>query len=162
MHLTREVALSQAYAGPLAIVRPTLVYGINDPHNGYGPNLFRRLAAEGKDITLFGEGEELRDHVDVEDIADLVLQIVLHKSKGVINAVSGDLVSFRKLAELVAACFDTNVSIRGSERTLPMPHNGYRAFDNSAVSKSFPNFKFKSHKEGLIRVNQLFKERAKK
>lgn len=162
MHLTREIALSQAYAGPLAIVRPTLVYGVDDPHNGYGPNLFRRLAAEGKDIILFGEGEELRDHVDVEDIADLVLQIVLHKSKGVINAVSGDLVSFRELAELVVACFDTNVSIRGSERTLPMPHNGYRAFDNSAVSKSFPNFKFKSHKEGLIRVNQLFKERAKK
>lgn len=162
MHLTREVALTQAYAGPLAIVRPTLVYGLDDPHNGYGPNLFRRLAADSKEITLFGNGEELRDHVDVEDIAELVLQIILHKSKGVINAVSGDLVSFRELAEFMAASFDTNVSVRSSVRSTPMPHNGYRAFDNSAVPKSFPNFKFKPYKEGLMRVNQLFKERVKK
>ena len=28
----------------LCIVRPTLVYGANDPHNGYGPNKFIRLA----------------------------------------------------------------------------------------------------------------------
>ena len=162
MHLTREVALTQAYAGPLAIVRPTLVYGLDDPHNGYGPNLFRRLAADSKEITLFGNGEELRDHVDVEDIAELVLQIVLNKSKGVINAVSGDLVSFRELAEFMAASFDTNVSVRSSVRSTPMPHNGYRAFDNSAVSKSFPDFKFKPYKEGLMRVNQLLKERVKK
>lgn len=162
MHLTREVALSQAYAGPLAIVRPTLVYGLDDPHNGYGPNLFRRLAAEGKEIVLFGDGEELRDHVDVEDIAELILQIILRKSKGFINAVSGDLVSFRELAELVSASFDTNVSVRSSVRTAPMPHNGYRAFNNSAVAKSFPHFKFKSYEDGLMRVNQLFKERAKK
>jgi nucleoside-diphosphate-sugar epimerase len=139
-----------------------LVYGLDDPHNGYGPNLFRRLAADSKEITLFGNGEELRDHVDVEDIAELVLQIVLHKSKGVINAVSGDLVSFRELAELIAASFETNVSVRSSVRSIPMPHNGYRAFNNSAVAKSFPNLKFKSYKEGLMRVNQSFKERVKK
>jgi nucleoside-diphosphate-sugar epimerase len=71
MHLAREVALREAHPGPLALVRPTLVYGLDDPHNGYGPNRFRRLAAAGKDIVLFGEGEERRDHVDVEDIAEL-------------------------------------------------------------------------------------------
>ena len=47
----------------LAILRPTLIYGAGDPHNGYGPNRFRRLAATGKPIILFGEGEERRDHV---------------------------------------------------------------------------------------------------
>lgn len=38
MHLTREIALREAFSGPLALVRPTLVYGLDDPHNGYGPN----------------------------------------------------------------------------------------------------------------------------
>ncbi|MFL6506164.1 MAG: NAD-dependent epimerase/dehydratase family protein, partial [Candidatus Udaeobacter sp.] len=50
MHLTREVMLRSEFSGPLAFVRPTLTYGINDPHNGYGPNRFRRLAAEGEDL----------------------------------------------------------------------------------------------------------------
>jgi nucleoside-diphosphate-sugar epimerase len=160
MHLAREVALRAHYAGPLALVRPTLVYGAEDPHNGYGPNRFRRLAAAGKEITLFGEGEECRDHVDVEDIAELVRLIVLHRSSGVANAVSGTLASFRELAELVASEFIPRVPVRSSPRTGPMPHGGYRPFDNRAVLSAFPGFRFKPWKEGLSRVHARIKAGA--
>lgn len=152
MHLTREVALRQGYAGPLAIVRPTLVYGFDDPHNGYGPNRFRRLAAAGKEIMLFGEGEERRDHVDVEDVAELVRLIVLHRSAGIANAVSGEVASFRELAEFAAAAFSPKVAVKGSPRSGPMPHDGYRPFDNAAVLKAFPGFRFKGWREGLAAV----------
>ena len=153
MHLAREVALRQDHAGPLAIVRPTLVYGYDDPHNGYGPNRFRRLAAAGKEIVLFGEGEERRDHVDVEDIAELVRLIVLHRSAGIANAVSGEVVSFRELAEFAAASFSPKVTVKGSPRAGPMPHNGYRPFDNAAVTRAFPGFRFKGWREGLAAVH---------
>ena len=53
MHLARETMLADAYKGSLCILRPTLIYGANDPHNGYGPNRFRRLANQGEDIILF-------------------------------------------------------------------------------------------------------------
>jgi UDP-glucose 4-epimerase len=162
MHLTREIALREEYAGPIALVRPTLAYGLEDPHNGYGPNRFRRLAAEGKEIKLFGEGEERRDHVDVEDIAELVFQIVLYKSVGVINAVSGDVASFRELAEFAAGAFLPQVMVRGGPRIGPMPHNGYRPFDNSAVARAFPGFKFKSWRAGLARVHDQVKSQKKK
>jgi nucleoside-diphosphate-sugar epimerase len=78
MHLAREVMLRAALKLPLAILRPTLIYGAKDPHNGYGPNRFRRLAAKGEAITLFGEGEEMRDHVHIDDVAMLV-SAVLHR-----------------------------------------------------------------------------------
>jgi nucleoside-diphosphate-sugar epimerase len=67
MHLAREVMLKSVLTAPLAILRPTLLYGAADPHNGYGPNRFRRLAATGQEIVLFGEGEEQRDHVLIDD-----------------------------------------------------------------------------------------------
>ncbi|MFA6311929.1 MAG: NAD-dependent epimerase/dehydratase family protein [Sterolibacterium sp.] len=153
MHLAREVALRQAHAGPLALLRPTLVYGFDDPHNGYGPNRFRRLAAAGKEIVLFGEGEERRDHVDVDDVAELVRLIVAHRSEGIANAVSGEVVSFRELAEFAAAAFPLRVSVRGTPRSGTMPHNGYRAFDNRAVRAAFPSFNFKSWHEGLAAVH---------
>ena len=35
-------------------LRPTLVYGENDPHNGYGPNMFLRLAKNAR--KKFGYG----------------------------------------------------------------------------------------------------------
>lgn len=149
MHLARELALRQAHAGPLTLLRPTLVYGLDDPHNGYGPNRFRRLAATGQDIVLFGEGEERRDHVDVEDVAELARLIVVHQSVGIANAVSGQVASFRELAEFSSASFLPRVAVRGTPRTGPMPHDGYRAFDNSAVLAAFPGFSFKPWREGL-------------
>jgi nucleoside-diphosphate-sugar epimerase len=161
MHLAREVALRQEYAGPLAIVRPTLVYGLGDPHNGYGPNRFRRLAAEGKEIVLFGEGEERRDHVDVEDIADLVRSILLYRSAGIANAVSGQVASFREIAEFVASEFTPRVAVKGSPRTGTMPHGGYRPFDNRAVLAAFAGFRFKGWREGLAAVHARAKAGAK-
>lgn len=154
MHLVREITLKQACSVvPLAIVRPTLVYGLNDPHNSYGPNRFRRLASEKKEIILFGNGEEQRDHVDVEDVSELVVKILLRKSSGIINAVSGEVVSFRELAEYIAKDLDSQVLVTGSARSGPMPHNGYRAFNNAAISNSFPNFKFKTWREGISKIN---------
>jgi len=58
MHIAREVMLKNAFQGSLCILRPTLIFGDQDPHNGYGPNSFLRLALKGQDIKLFGEGEE--------------------------------------------------------------------------------------------------------
>jgi nucleoside-diphosphate-sugar epimerase len=149
MHLTREVMLRSEFPGPLAFVRPTLVYGIDDPHNGYGPNRFRRFAADGKDLVLFGEGEEQRDHVAVADIAELVLRMVLHRSTGIANAVSGEVASFRTLAEFIAAQFPSRVAVKGSPRTGPMPHNGFRPFVSSAALTAFLDFSFTPWQKGI-------------
>ena len=45
---------------PKSFVRPTLVYGENDPHNGYGPNQFIRNAQNSKNIVFYLVGEERR------------------------------------------------------------------------------------------------------
>ncbi len=141
MHLAREVMLkNELTAIPLAIVRPTLIFGPGDPHNGYGPNRFMRLAHEGHDITLFGEGEERRDHVFIGDVAEIVRRVVLHRATGIVNAVSGTVTSFREIAEMAAAKFEPRVKITDTPRTGPMPHNGYRAFDTASARRLFPDF----------------------
>lgn len=140
MHLARELMFRAEVKAPLAIVRPTLIYGAGDPHNGYGPNRFRRLAAKGEDIVLFGEGEERRDHVCVDDVAELVARILLRRSKGELNIASGEVHSFRTIAEKVVKLSGNAVAIKGSPRSGPMPHNGYRPFDISACRRAFPDF----------------------
>jgi nucleoside-diphosphate-sugar epimerase len=157
MHLAREMALRTEFSCPFVTVRPTLVYGLEDPHNGYGPNRFRRLASAGRDIVLFGEGEERRDHVYVEDVAEIVRLIVLHRSIGIVNAVSGDVVSFRELADFIASDLTPKVAVRTTPRTGPMPHNGYRAFDRSAGVEAFPGFAFLSWRAGLAKVHAQLK-----
>jgi nucleoside-diphosphate-sugar epimerase len=162
MHLTREVALRQEFAGPVATVRVTLVYGLDDPHNGYGPNRFRRLAAAGQEIILFGDGEEQRDHVHVDDVAELVRKIILHRSIGVANAASGQTVSFLELAQFALSALSSKSVIKFTPRIIPMPHNGLRPFDNASVLKAFPGFRFKGWQEGLshlhAQLNSQFKQ----
>jgi nucleoside-diphosphate-sugar epimerase len=152
MHFAREVMFRNTIKAPTAFVRPTLIYGAGDPHNGYGPNRFRRLAAEGKTITLFGDGEERRDHVYVGDVAELVYQVLLHKSVGAINAVSGSVTSFRDVAEKAVALSGNAVAIESTPRSGPMPHNGYRPFDPAAIHAAFPDFRITPLDEGMARA----------
>jgi nucleoside-diphosphate-sugar epimerase len=155
MHLAREqMLLATSGATPLAIVRPTLVYGADDPHNGYGPNKFRRQANRGEDIVLFGEGEERRDHVDIDDIAELVRRIVDRRSSGVLNIATGTTTSFRALADKVVALSPRKIEIKGSPRSGPMPHNGYRPFDSAATRIAFPDFRYTAVDIGFARAQQ--------
>jgi nucleoside-diphosphate-sugar epimerase len=149
MHLARELAFAAEVKAPQATLRPTLVYGAGDPHGGYGPNRFRRLANTGKDIVLFGNGEERRDHVLVDDVADLAVRILLHRSEGSLNAVTGQTTSFRNIAEQVVAESKSHVAITPTLRNGPMPHGGYRPFDPAACVDSFPDFRFTPLAEGL-------------
>jgi nucleoside-diphosphate-sugar epimerase len=151
MHLFREIALRGA-ADAFCSLRPTLVYGAADPHDGYGPNRFRRLAQRGQDIVLFGEGEERRDHVHVDDVAELAVRLVLHAATGILNAATGHVATFRDIAERVAALAGTGVAVRSRPRTGPMPHGGYRAFDPARAHAAFPDLRFTALVDGLARV----------
>jgi UDP-glucose 4-epimerase len=153
MHLAREQMLATvAGSAPYVILRPTLVYGAGDPHNGYGPNKFRRLANRGEDIVLFGEGEERRDHVIVDDIAELTWLALTHRSSGILNAATGSVASFKALAEQVVALSPRKVAITGSPRHGPMPHSGYRPFDPAATYRAFPGFGYTKLEAGLARA----------
>jgi nucleoside-diphosphate-sugar epimerase len=151
MHLAREIMLRTALKLPLAILRPTLIYGTKDPHNGYGPNRFRRSAGKGEAIMLFGEGEEMRDHVHIDDVAALVSAVLHRRSQGVLNIATGNSVSFRRVAEMVVALAPEPVEIRGTPRQNPIIH---RHFEITDCIKAFPEFHYIPFSEGLARVAQ--------
>jgi UDP-glucose 4-epimerase len=159
MHLTRELMLAHAFAGPLCLLRPTLIHGPGDPHNGYGPNRFRRLAEAGEPIVLFGDGEERRDHVYVDDVGEIIARVVQRRSTGVLNVATGTVHSFRDVADAVVAdvavadvaarIADRPLVIQTTPRSGPMPHNGYRAFDAAATYAAFPGFEYTPLARGI-------------
>jgi UDP-glucose 4-epimerase len=150
MHAVREAMLATVAGDvPYAVLRPTLVYGADDPHNGYGPNRFRRLAASGEPIVLFGQGEERRDHVCVDDIAELCERILARRSRGTLNAATGEVASFREIADICVRLSGRPVEIRSTPRQGPMPHNGYRPFDPAATYAAFPDFRYTPLETGL-------------
>lgn len=159
MHFTREKMISMVFQNT-AIVRPTLVYGLEDTHNSYGPNRFRRMAEEKGEIILFGGGEETRDHIFVEDLAQLIVKVLMHKSVGQLNAVTGQSISYVDLAHKVAELNgEGEVKIILTLRQNPVTH---RHFDNTSICKAFPEFRFVSLDEGLRLVHHALRQKVEK
>lgn len=152
MHAARELMLSASTTAPVVHLRPTLIYGAADPHNGYGPNRFRRQTKKGEPIQIFGEGEEQRDHVLVDDVARIAALALSHKSEGALNVVSGVSTSFKDIAEIVAKQFDGTVV--SQPRPGPRPHLVHRFFDVTNTCKAFPTFQFTPLQQGLDLAKQ--------
>jgi len=151
MHLARELMFKAVPKLPLTIVRPTLVYGLADTHNSYGPNRFRRNAEKDGRINLFGNGDETRDHVFVDDVARLLAQILLMRTVGLLNIATGHSHTFRATAELVAATFDTKVDVVPSASVNAVTH---RHYDITALHAAFPEMRYLPLEEGVRRVRR--------
>jgi UDP-glucose 4-epimerase len=150
MHLAREMMVKLATKAPVAVLRSTLVYGAEDTHNSYGPNRLRRMAHKDGKITLFGEGEETRDHILVDDVAALTMLVLRHRSIGTLNLATGRSISYAELAKKVAAMLDEPIDIIGTSRQTPITH---RHFDVTAIHKAFPTFNFTPLDQGLAKAH---------
>lgn len=147
MHLAREIMMKQVAKAPVAILRATLIYGAADSHNSYGPNRLRRMARKDGRITLFGAGEETRDHIYIDDVSELIVQAVLHRSAGTLNLATGSSISYANLAVKIRNIANTaNIEIVTTKRQNSITH---RAFDATAVYRAFPAFHFTALDEGL-------------
>lgn len=150
MHAARELMLKSATKAPVAMLRPTLIYGAADPHNGYGPNRFRREAQKGGPISIFGEGEERRDHVMVDDVAKIAALVLAHRSAGALNVVTGVSTSFHDIAQIIAKQY--GVTVKSQPRPGPRPHLLHRFFDITNCLKAFPMFHYTPLARGLEMV----------
>jgi UDP-glucose 4-epimerase len=149
MHRTREIMLAAEAPVPLAVLRPTAVYGHGDTHNSYGPNRFVRMALKESRIPLFGNGEETRDHLYIDDAVAIVVAIIAHGSRGLLNLASGQSESFRTVAEMVAAGVGKSVTIEPSPRQNPVTH---RHFATTALMQAFPALRLTPLADGLKRM----------
>lgn len=157
MHYTREIMARSLAKVPVLVLRPTSVYGLDDTHNSYGPNRSRRAAQKDGKITLFGGGEETRDHLHVDDLAALTVRCLLHRSTGTLNAATGISHSFYEVAEVVAKQFKNTVEIVRTRRTNPVTH---RHYDVTNTIKAFPDIRFVSLEDGVARVHREMLEKS--
>lgn len=153
MHLQREIILKNIFKNKLLIIRPTLVYGEKDPHNGYGPNLFIRNFLSEKNIFLYGRGEERRDHIWVNDLANIIYKSIFKKFNGILNVASGEVISFYEIAKLIKSIKNNNkINISFKKRIGPMHHLGLRCFDITLLKKKFKDSQPKKIRQVLKKI----------
>ncbi len=88
----------------VACLRYFNVYGPGQRYDAYGNVLpiFISLLLAGEEITVFGDGEQTRDFVYVDDVARAnLLAAAPHSPSGVFNVASGRALSVNRLVELL-------------------------------------------------------------
>lgn len=85
---------------PLAIFRLPGVYGPGDTHGG-PVHRFVDAAVESKTICIFGDGEQVRDLLYVDDLVALVRAWCVEPKTGLWNVVSGRSVSLNYMLQIL-------------------------------------------------------------
>jgi UDP-glucose 4-epimerase len=121
---------SRLYGLSTLALRMANVYGPRqDPHGESGVvAIFTGAAAEGRPVTIHGDGRQTRDYVHVDDVAAAFLLSTASTATGVLNVATGRETSVRQLAatigvevlhgppragEIARSCLDPSAAARG-------------------------------------------------
>lgn len=96
------------------------VYGVRQRYDAYGNviPIFAERMLRGQDVTIFGDGEQTRDFVNVKDVARAnYLAGTSSSAAGSFNIGSGSRITINELARLMTQSIDTDVRIvHGDQR----------------------------------------------
>jgi UDP-glucose 4-epimerase len=108
------------YGWDVACLRYFNVYGVNQRFDAYGNviPIFATRLLRGEPLSIYGDGEQTRDFVDVRDVARANWLALERKARGVFNIGSGQATTINQLAGLM-----TDVS----GRPATIRHEGPRA-----------------------------------
>src|SRR3989344_1859136 len=157
------VLYNKIHGIPTTVLRLTNPYGERQQikHSKYSmPGWFMRLAMEDKTINIFGDGEQLRDYIHINDIVDAFLLVGIKKETDgeIYNCGIGQSVTFKKMVDLV-----TKIVGSGKVKHVPWPENyekeetGHCEVDISKLKRATIWQPIISIEEGLERMWQYYK-----
>jgi UDP-glucose 4-epimerase len=141
--------LAQHAATSLLLLRPALVYGPHEPAYYYGPSGFVRMALSRSPITLWGDGEERREFLLVDDVVALTTRLTFSDTVGVLNVVSGHSYTYAEALAAVERITGRKPEITSRPRTKDKVDH---FFDPSRLVEAGGGFRFTPLDVGLRRV----------
>lgn len=90
------------YGMKIAVLRPFNIYGpFQDPKNPYSGVIskFISYARKGQPLTIFGDGNDTRDYIYIDDVCDAFLTAI--NREGVFNVGTGRTITTNELAKLI-------------------------------------------------------------
>lgn len=139
-------ALNANEHSSLLILRPPTIYGPGDEGGTYGPIKFANAALMKQELTLWGDGSELREFLFVDDIVDIVQRLMFSSFNGTINLASNNSYSFRDVLDCVESVSGYKLHINSRPRTKAKVDN---VFSNKKLLREIGGYTFTSLSEGV-------------
>ena len=130
----------------LVILRPPLIYGDGDASFGYGPVGFLKDAVDGKNIVMWGDGNELREFIYINDVVNIIDQIIDSEFEGILNIASGKSYSYSDVVRIIQNTLCLNVKVDSRERSKDKVNH---LFSSGLINKVLNKFKFTNLESGM-------------
>lgn len=131
---------------PLLLLRPCRVSGPGDLYTEYGPGRFIRSILRERTLHIYGDGEELRDHLFMKDFLRLSCHLTFSESVGIYNLATGRSHSYLEIIDSLRKVIPYEFDISCLPRTRPLINQG---FDISKLAAEAPDLTFTGLEEGL-------------
>ncbi|MEM2109431.1 MAG: SDR family NAD(P)-dependent oxidoreductase [Candidatus Odinarchaeota archaeon] len=153
---------SKFYGLNIIVIRPFNVYGPKqDPKNAYSGVIskFLDLAILGKEIQIYGDGNQSRDFIYVEDLVNLSLTALRKETPGfiVLNGGTGEKTTIRNLAAEIKKLTASNSQIRFLPRREGEIYESYADISEAERVLDFkPCYRLE---DGLKRLIEFFQSK---
>lgn len=130
---------------PVVLLRPATIYGPGEPGRPYGPMGFLRAALAREAVTLWGDGDEKREFVYVDDACEAAAGLLAHPFAGALNLVTGRSLSFLDILAAVGRLAPAPATTSRPRSKRKADHN----FDNARLLEVLPGLKFTTLDDAL-------------
>lgn len=89
---------------PLTILRPSQIYDANGSFRKHQPLLYMMVdnAEAGKDISIFGTNDAMRNYIHVEDVCEIIYRVIKKHCLGIYPCLNPENI---KLSDMARAAF---------------------------------------------------------
>lgn len=133
------------------------VYGPRQGTIGEGGvvSIFIQRVAQEKDLTIYGDGEQTRDFIYVQDVAEAIYRGVEKDLSGIYNLSTNTGISVNQLIETIGELADIKNVNYENERQGDIKHS---RLDNTKIKSDLDWEPFHTYKDGLEKTYHWFNE----
>lgn len=144
----RLLALEMARrkSGSLALLRTSTIYGPHEKIIAPTPSGFLTTYLAGGEVSLWGDGTDLREFLFIEDLVRIVDMLIGNPFCGVLNLGGGAGHSYMEAIRVIEKILGKHLIVQHKPRSK---HKVDKVYDISLFRSLFPQFMFTPLEDGL-------------
>ena len=116
--------------------------------------MFIKSIFNNKDISIYGDGNEIRDYLYESDLILAINKFIKKGNSGIYNISSGDPLSFTQIIESLKKYTSSNIKTKTIERTKPKID---QKIDSGKLKEEFKEISFTPMNDGIQNTYESYK-----
>lgn len=143
----------------LIILRTPTIYGSGEKIKAATPSGFLITSLDGQEVTLWGDGSELREFLFIDDLLKTIDLLIFSDFSGILNIGDGVGNSYKESLTIISKFLGKELTVHSKPRSKEKVD---KVYDNSLFLRLFPGFSFTPLEKGLQTIIDAHNSKEKR